>query len=156
MAVTILSVWAAHYASEASSVHESASEASSVHESAPEALSVHESAPEASSVHESAPEALSVHESAPKALSDHESAPVPPEVAAFPHGLSACPVTAMKAVNELTASPVTAMKANYELIVHLPALSAPPQLQAPQDYYQTWFHSLPMLHGPGPSDKWKI
>ncbi|KAI2646642.1 Transposable element Tcb2 transposase [Labeo rohita] len=71
MALTILSVWAAHYTPEVSSVHKSA----------PEVSSVHKSAPEVSSVHKFAPEVSSVHKSAPEASSDRESGPVPPEVA---------------------------------------------------------------------------
>ncbi|KAL0154418.1 hypothetical protein M9458_050267 [Cirrhinus mrigala] len=85
------------------------------HELTPEASSVHKSAPEASPVHESAPEASPVHKSTPEASSVNESAPMPPEVAApaaeppkgvaFPHRLSACPVTAMKAIYNFPATP---------------------------------------------------
>ncbi|KAI2654770.1 Arginine-glutamic acid dipeptide repeats protein [Labeo rohita] len=105
----------------------------------------------------------------PEASPVHEFAPVPPKMAAptveppeeaastaeLPkgvapiHELTACPVMAMKAIHELTACSVL-----VKWSVHILALPVPPWLPAPLD--QMWwspallFHSLPLLHGPGP------
>ncbi|KAL0177033.1 hypothetical protein M9458_025927, partial [Cirrhinus mrigala] len=89
MTITILSMWAAHYAPEVSSVHKSAPEVSSVTNLvmsasvmaitilsmwpahyAPEVSSVTKSAPEVSSVHKSAPEVSPVHKSAPESVTN--------------------------------------------------------------------------------------
>ncbi|KAL0162338.1 hypothetical protein M9458_041734 [Cirrhinus mrigala] len=58
MAITILSMWAAHYAPKVSPVHKSAPEVSSDHESAPEASPVGEAAPMPPEVSASAVEPL--------------------------------------------------------------------------------------------------
>ncbi|KAL0146560.1 hypothetical protein M9458_058191 [Cirrhinus mrigala] len=147
MAIAIFSVWAAHCAPRASSVHESASEASSIHESGPEASSVCESGPEASSVHESAPEAPSIHESALEALPDCESAPeassdhtsaseasVVHEFTPIPPEVSAQAVDLPKEVAPIYELPATPAQASAPMPPEVSAPAVDPPMGAASSY----------------------
>ncbi len=85
MAVTFLSVWAAHCA------------------------------PEASPIHESAPVSPEVVASAAEPPEEVASTTEPPEVVALTFELTLCPVTAKEAGHELTVCYVTATEAIHEL-----------------------------------------
>ncbi|KAL0164284.1 hypothetical protein M9458_040037, partial [Cirrhinus mrigala] len=177
MAITILSVWAAHCAPEASSVHESTPEASPVHESAPEASPVHESTPEASPVHESAPEASPVLLASTCPVLAKKANPIlstgpatfkgaTPEVSALPWGFLLSSALLWWSSASLWRSSDSSVPSWGSLLLSallywlpappgLPALPAPPWLQAHQDL--TWwtshpvFHCLPLRQGPGPT-----
>ncbi|KAL0155597.1 hypothetical protein M9458_049860, partial [Cirrhinus mrigala] len=110
MAITILSVWAAHCTPEASSVHESAPESLFLHKFVPEASPVHKFFPDVSPAHGFAPVSPEVAAPAAEPPEDAASIAEPQEVPA----LAAESSKGVAPIQELTASPVTAMEAIHE------------------------------------------